>query len=217
MNRFSSSGLILSIFWASPTEPSVHTPSTCVSPLVNRPVPCVRGNRPTSLDKGLISFRLRPSGRSPVSRTLCLKAASNASSKAVATIESSCSSPYFSKTAALISATLASLSSSSNASASARSETVSSQTATVRSSSYERGTYVIDGFPNSLASSSWSSIIWRLTSCARSMASRTMSSDTSLAPASIMITPEREPATIRSSWLCSSCSYEGLTTNSRSM
>ena len=49
------------------------------------------------------------------------------------------------------------------------------------------------------------------------MASSAMSSDTSFAPASIIITPERELATTRSRSLFSICSYEGLTMNSSFM
>ena len=39
--------------------------STCVSPRVKRPEPCVRGRRPTSRLIGADLIRLRPSGRTP--------------------------------------------------------------------------------------------------------------------------------------------------------
>ena len=49
-------------------------------------------------------------------------------------------------------------------------------------------------------------------SCARRMASRTMSSGSSRAPASIINTPARVPATTRSSLLSASSAYVGLIT-----
>ena len=56
----------------------------------------------------------------------------------------------------------------------------------------------------------------RFVSWASLMASRTISSDTSLAPASIISTPSRDPATTRSRVLSSDCWYVGLMTNSPS-
>lgn len=52
---------IPSNFCSSDTIPKVAIDNTCVCPLVNKALPCVRGNNPTSHDNGLISSKALPS------------------------------------------------------------------------------------------------------------------------------------------------------------
>ena len=67
MNFFEYSSCSPSTFCSSCPVPRVTTTRACVSPRWNTADPCVRGKRPTSLDRSRITSSPRPSIRVPVS------------------------------------------------------------------------------------------------------------------------------------------------------
>ena len=208
--------------WASLVVPRARSVSTCVSPRVKRPDPCVRGARPVSTQIGRISSAVRPSGRCLSTamrwRMVLLMIDSNASENAALSSDVG-SSPSTAPRAALLASEILSRRSSLPCSRVASSICDSAAFSTFASIA---GSTVFPwmshfGLPASFRSSSCTSQSFLISSCAIWSASRRSSSLTSLAPASTIEMASRVPATTRSSVDSSSSCRVGLMTKSSSI
>ena len=204
MKRFLSSGPTVSKTCFMLSDPRVTMDRTWVIPRVKRPVPWVRGSRPTSQEIGLISAVVRPSGRIPCSK---MRRRTSYFSTALKPSFIFCevkSSPSCSSTSPSIRfsassmAILSGLPSSKEANRPSTIDWIRVSNCWASSVSTLASTLV---FPARLTNSFIMPMVSWLTSLALRMHSRIVSSDTSSEPDSIIMMASGVLDRIRLSWL----------------
>ena len=175
--------------WNSPVPPRVSRLRACVSPRVKRALPCTRGITPTSQVMGRTSSVARPSGRrfSTAMRRRMMSFSSLAMARLTIVVRSAGDSSLRSASmAAFLTSLVASWRACLSGTCVAASMAAPNwpvTSARTPSSTVHSGTSHL-GLPASFCSSSWTSMSFLISSCARRSASTTMSSDTCWAPAS---------------------------------
>ena len=201
---------------SSPMEPNVVTVSTCVCPLVKRPEPWTRGRMPTSQLTGRTSSRARPSGR--IFSCVIIWRTIPFSIRYRIWAISFTASGYSSVKCTMVSSLMAEMS------ASRASLSLFRVAASRRASAYER-TFsssssdtlntagICFSFPQVRCMFCWNSTSRRISACPKRIASKTISSGSSFAPASTIMTASYEPATVKFKSESARCSSVGLMTN----
>ena len=220
MNGLVDSPSRVSTLCSSCLVPSVAATSACVSPRVKSAEPWVRGRNDTSALIARVSVDFRPSIRTPSSRTIrrtsCFSSLSRYS-RTFAFRSPSGSTAAMTSWASFVSPWARCAFSGIRTTSRILPRVASRTWASSAGSWWAEASNSHRGLPASWASARWTRTSARHSSCARAMASTRVSSDTSRAPASTIITESSVAATTRSSVLRSRSAKGGFTTSRPSM
>ena len=202
MNGLVDSPSRVSTLCSSCLVPSVAATSACVSPRVKSAEPWVRGRNDTSALMARVSVDFRPSIRTPSSRTIrrtsCFSSLSRYS-RTFAFRSPSGSTAAMTSWASFVSPCARCAFSAIRTTSRTLPRAASRTCASSAGSWWAAASNSHRGLPASWASARWMRTSARHSSCARAIASTRMSSDTSRAPASTIITESSVAATTRSS------------------